>query len=304
MYQVQNFFGRIFVVIIMMYICLIKNSIKMKKLLVLILVLLTTISFGQRKEKIKGNKEVLIKKFTIPLFENIEVGEKFKVGLVKSTDTTRIEIETDDNLFDVIHFAVENGTLKFSTSKEIVKKKRLKITVFIPDNLASIRVIEKGKIYNEDALSFENLKIEAEKRGKLELNTDVKNDLQIIATDKTDIKIEGTSKSLDIKLQENAKLNGELSAKSLIVQLDDHSNMSIKGKVNEAKITTNSKTEFKAKDFEISNAVLRANDKSDVYINVNDNLSLRAIGETEVYIYNNPKINLKAFKDNAVLYKK
>lgn len=276
----------------------------MKKLVALFLVLISTVSFAQKKEKIKGNREVLIKKFTVPSYQNIEVGEKFKIGLVKTTDTTRIEIETDDNLFDVIHFSVENGTLKFNTSKDIVKKKRLRITVFVPETLSNIKVFKKGKIFNEEPLQLNNLSIDASEHGKTELNLNIKNDLNISGTDKAEIKIEGTTKNLDAKLSESAEITGDLSTKNMNVQLDDHAKLNLKGNAGEAKITLNNKSQIKASDFAISNLVLRANDKSNAYINVKGNLSLRAIGNAEIYIYNNPKITLKAFKDNAIIYKK
>ncbi len=276
----------------------------MKKLVLLVFGLSLFVAHAQKKEKIKGNREVLIKKYTIPSFEAIEIGEKFEVELQKSTDTTRVIIETDDNLFDVIHFSVVDGVLKFNTSKEIVKKKRLKITVFVPENFSSIKVFEKGKVYNEEAFDLKQLKIEGLQHGKCKLNLDIKNDLNIYLTDKSELNFEGTVKNSDIKLSDSSEINAKWSLKNIKIELNDHAYLKQKGNVNEAKIKLNQKSELKAKDFVINNAVIETLDKTSAEINIKTNLSLKAKGNSEVYIYNNPKINLKAFKDNAILYKK
>ena len=124
----------------------------MKKILLFILTVISFSMTAQKKEKIKGNREVLIKKFVLPSFSALEVGEHFNIKLEKATDTTRVIIETDDNLFDVIHYQVDEGVLKFYTSMEIVKKKRLRITVFVPEHFHRIKLKEKAKVFNEDKL--------------------------------------------------------------------------------------------------------------------------------------------------------
>ena len=276
----------------------------MKKLALIILGLSIFVAQAQKKEKIKGNREVLIKKFTIPSFNAIEVSEKFEIGLQKSTDTTRVIIETDDNLFDVIHFSVEEGVLKFNTSKEIVKKKRLKITVFVPEKFSSIKIVEKGKVYNEEAFSLKNLKIESSQRGQAKLNLDIKNDFNINLTDKSKLNFEGTAQNVNIKLGDNSEMKAKWTLKNIKIELNDHASLNQKGNVNEANIKLNQKSELNAKDFIINNAILETFDKSVAEINVKNNLSLKAKGNSEVSIFNDPKVNLKAFNDNAILYKK
>ncbi len=276
----------------------------MKKLFLLSLTLSIFFTYGQRKEKIKGNREVLIKKFTIPSFNSIEVGEKFEIELQKSTDTTRIVVETDDNLFDVIHFNVEEGILKFNTSKEIVKKKRLKITVFVPENFSSIKVFEKAKVFNEEAFGLDHLKIEALQRGKINLNLDIKKELNIYLTDKSKFEFEGTAKTVEMKTNESSEAEAKWTVKNINMDIHDHSLVKLKGKADNSKIKTGQKTELKAENFVNGDAVVETEDKSSAEINVKNHLALKAKGNSEVYIYNHPKINLKVFTDNAILYKK
>jgi hypothetical protein len=277
----------------------------MKKIILIVMVLSGLITgTAQKKEKIKGNREVLIKKFTIPTFSEIEVGEKFEIALEKSTDTTRIVIETDDNLFDVIHFSVDNEILKFNTSMEIVKKKRLRITVFVPEKFHKIRLIEKGKIFNNETLSFENLRIESIEKGKAELNLNINNNLEIEATDKSNLELEVATKNASIHLSGSATLKGKLNVKNMDIILDDHALFKMEGNGNQLKIDAQSKSEYLSPKLEMKDVVMSAIDKTTVKINVSGNIVMKLSGESETYLYGSPKINLKTFNDNAILYKK
>ena len=277
----------------------------MKKLILIALIFTGIVSLNaQKKEKIKGNREVLIKKFLVPSFSEIEIGEKFEIALEKSTDTTRIIIETDDNLFDVIHYSVENEVLKFNTSMEIVKKKRLRITVFVPEKFHKIRLIEKGKVFNKDELSFDNLRIEAIEKGKAELFLDIKNNLEIEAADKSDLELEVTTNNTSVHLTGNASVKGKINTKNMEIALDDHSGFNMEGNCNQLKINTQSKAEYKSSKLEVKDAVLSTTGKSTVKINVSGNIVMKLSGESETYLYGTPKINLKTFNDNAILYKK
>ncbi len=276
----------------------------MKKTFLLFVALLSLTLHAQKKQKIKGNREVLIKKFTLPSFSALEVGEKFEIGLEKSADTTRVVIETDDNLFDVIHFSVEDGVLRFSTSMEIVKKKRLKITLFVPEHFDQIRLIEKGKVYNEEELTFENMRIEAIQKGKADLRLRIRKTLAIEATDKAALEMEATTSEATIHLAESAELKAKMNAKTVEVVLDDHAYAKLEGDAKQMKLDAKSKSEFKGNNFAVTEAVINVSDKATARIKITGHVVLQLSGDSETYLYGSPKINLKKFKDNAILYKK
>jgi hypothetical protein len=276
----------------------------MKKILIILVTLISVASFAQKKEKIKGNKEVLIKKFTVPSFSAIEVGEKFKVAIQKTSDTTRIVIEADDNLFDVIHYTVTDNVLSFSTSKEIVKKKRLRITVFVPERFNAISVKEKGQVFNEEDINFNDLKITATQRGEIDLNLQIKNNLVVDATDKTELVINGRAKTTKIHLAESAEIKGDFSTGDIDLNMDDHGYCKFEGAAKQLKLEAKSKADVRLRAFKVSDASVKAYDKSSLEINISSNLVLIATGSSSTKIYGTPKINLKSFKDNAILYKK
>jgi len=276
----------------------------MKKIILFLAVLVAFYSHAQKKPKIKGNKEVLIKKFMLPAFSEIEVGEKFEIELQKSVDTTRVVIETDDNLFDVIHFKVENSVLKFYTIMEIVKKKRLKITVFIPEYFHKIKLVDKGKVFNKEVLDLKSLQLEAVEKGKADLYLNLKDSLSVQATGKTDLKLDVNTRDADIILAENASVKGKLNAKKTEISLDDHTGCKLEGSSKFLKISALSKSKFEGVKFEVKEADVLASGKSKVFLNVSGKVDLKLSGETETELYGSPKINLNTFKDNAVLYKK
>ena len=232
------------------------------------------------------------------------MGERFEVVIQKSTDTTRVIIETDDNLFDVIHFSVTDKVLHFSTSKEIVKKKRLRITVFVSEQFNAIYVKEKGKVTIDDEMVFDNLVVDASEKSEIELNLQVKNSLNVEATDKAELVINGNAKTTKIHLSESAEIKGDFSALNMDIVLNDHGYTKFEGTTKQLKLTANKKAEVKCRNFKVSDAVVKVFDKSSIEINVSGNLSLIATGSSSTEIYGNPKINLKRFKDNATLYKK
>jgi len=276
----------------------------MKKLALILFALISISITAQKKEKIKGNREVLIKKFELPHFNEIEVGEKLEIGLQKAVDTTRVIIETDDNLFDVIKFSVENGVLHFYTTMEIVKKKRLRITVFVPEDFDKISLIEKGKVYNEERLRLENLRIEATRKSKAELNLNINEILEIEASGKAELKVEAFVKDVYIRLTENASLEAKLEAKNADLNLDDHSYCKLQGNVDYMKVDMQVKAKLRASELQSKEAVLTLKDKASAEVNNTGDLELKLSGQSQTYIFGSPKINLKVFKDNAALYKK
>jgi len=276
----------------------------MKKLFILLLALSSLGISAQKKAKIKGNREVLIKKFDLPDFKEIEIGEKFEIGLSKATDTTRVVIETDDNLFDVIQFSVEGDVLRFLTTMDIVKKKRLKITVFVPEDFDRIRLIEKGKVYSEESLTLKNLRIEAVEKSKADLNLNIKEILEIEATDKSELKMEAYANDTYIHLTESASLEARLDTKNIELNLDDHSECKLQGNAEFMKADLQVKAALKASGFPTKDILLSVKDKATAAVNCSGEIDLKLSDESQTYIYDSPKINLKIFKDNAALYKK
>jgi len=276
----------------------------MKKIFILILAVISVTMTAQKKEKIKGNREVLIKKFEIPSFNSLEVGERFNIKLEKAIDTTRVVIEADDNLFDVIHYQVEEGVLKFYTSMEIVKKKRLRITVFVPEDFHQIKINEKAEVFNEDVLEFKALQIETGDKSSAELNLEIKDELAINTLGKSEIKLEAEAPKATFVLDEDSQLKGKIDIKNLDLKVFKSADAKLEGDVEQLSLTATDKAELKASDLSVKEADVKVKNKSDVYLNISNNVVLSLSGKSKTYLYGSSKIKLKSFNDNAILYKK
>ncbi len=276
----------------------------MKKIALILLAIISLSVNAQKKEKVKGNREVLIKKFPVASFSTIEVGEKFKVKLQKATDNPLIVIETDDNLFDIIHFVVEDNVLRFWTSMEIVKKKRLRITVFVPEEFNKIKLIEKGQIFNDDKLKFKDLHIETFNKAEADLKLHVKDNFELTATDKSDLKLEINTPKISIKLSGNAGLEGNVDTKTTIIEIDKSANCELEGNTDQLELKAGEKTKVKAEKFVTKEAKLSAFDKANITLNVTNQIIMHLSGKTETYLYGSPEIKLKSFEGNAALFKK
>ena len=89
-----------------------------KSILLFALLILTSLSFAQKKDKIKGSKIVTIEQKQIESFTGIEVNDNIEVMLISGSECG-IEIEADDNLHDVIDFSLSGSTLRIATLKDL-----------------------------------------------------------------------------------------------------------------------------------------------------------------------------------------
>ena len=77
----------------------------MKKIIwILLVILCSSLSFSQQKEKVKGSKIVTVVQKEIAEFEDLEVEDNLEIFLIKG-DKCALEIEADDNLQEYIEFS-------------------------------------------------------------------------------------------------------------------------------------------------------------------------------------------------------
>ena len=101
----------------------------MKKTILLIaIVFFTSITYSQKKDKIKGSKLVTTEIKKIENFKSLEVADNLEVFLVKGNECG-LEIEADDNLHEAIDATISGSILRLSTLKSISGYKKLSIRV-------------------------------------------------------------------------------------------------------------------------------------------------------------------------------
>lgn len=275
----------------------------MKKLTLLLLVsIISMASFSQKKEKIKGDKNVVtVNKGFEKGFTSIEIADNLKVKLTNSL-INGYTLTADNNLHDDIIFTVSEGLLKIYTTSNIVSSKKLDITLSL-NNLEHIYLKDDAELKSEKTFDSNAITIDAQNSSKFDL--------------------ELKSKQVSIKMNSGAKGKLKLRADELVIALSDKANLeaNINMNVTNASLANNAKlrldgssdkalfnlidsSELDAKRMKASTVDVSTTKGSEVHIDARKNLSIDARDKSKVFIYSEPRIDIKKFTDKAELIKR
>ncbi len=260
------------------------------------------------QDKIKGNKTVTTIETEVNSFNKIIIGEKFTINF-KKDDQASVEIETDENLHDVIEFSVIDSVLVFKTNKRITSSKKMEILVRYTDALKTIVLNDNAELNSVNTVDNIGivLKINDDARANLNLkNYSFKlinnNDSKLKLSSKSRLNID--SKLVDLELNESSNTEALITCDSLQVNMYQRADAKIEGDVTYMKANTINSTNFIGKNLSVMECEVITEDSSDFEIQVADDFTIEASGTSEVSIYGNPKIKLNKFSDSAKLYKK
>jgi len=273
-----------------------------KQIILILLILFSSLTFAQKKEKIKGDKNVVIKETILNPFNRIVIGEKFKIELLEGTEPS-VFIEADENLHDVINFSVSDSTLSFGTSKRITTKKMLNIKVIYTSDLNLIETLDNGEVSNATTLNLNELVLKNSGSSRAYLNIRGEKFKHINSENaKVELNINATIATFE--LDENSKLEALVNAKTLQVDMFERADARIDGNVDSLQVKTDNASNFKGKNLTTKTCEVKCTLNSDVYIQALDNLRIDASGNSEVYIYGNPVITIDNFRNTSKLFKK
>lgn len=260
------------------------------------------------QDKIRGNKKVTTIQTEVNAFNKLIVGEKFTINF-KKDDEASVEIETDENLHDVIKFSVVDSVLKFKTTKRIVSSKKMEITVSYTDVLRDIELKDNAELNSVNTVDNIGivLKINDNARANLNLkNYSFKlinnNDAKLNFNSKSRLNIE--SKLVDLELNEGSKTEALITCDSLKVDMYQRALAKIEGDVNIMKANTINSSKFTGKNLTVTTCDVITEDLSDFSIQVIDDITIEASGTSQILLYGNPEIKLNKFSDSAKLIKK
>ncbi|MFC4817278.1 GIN domain-containing protein [Flavobacterium sp. GCM10023249] len=276
----------------------------MKKITFLVLAILwTTLTFAQKKEKVKGTKLVTVEKSDIGAFDQIEIEDNVDVFLIKG-DKNAIEVEADDNLHATINKQVYGTTLRINTNKEVSSFKKFEVRITYTDSLKLVSVKHEAKLNSIQELKLPNITIKTYDYSKSFLNVNSSN-FAIISTDKS--KVELNLKGGDdasIEMNKNAEIKALISSNKVKLDMYQKSEANIEGDASDMKVRLDNNSKFIGKNLTAKSIMLTAEGYSNAQVKAKDNLSLAASGKAEVAIFGDPKIEIKKFADDATLYKK
>lgn len=161
---------------------------------------------------LEGNGNVTSQRIAMQDFTKIEANGIFTVYL-KQGDLSRVEIQTDENLQDLVHVENVNGTLTIKTDRDAdFNATRMDVYITTPD-LSYLSLEGVTSVYCENTLFLSKLLVDKDNTGhlQLELNLDV---LEINSTGMGDVELSGKSNELKI----NNSMTGDISAYGFITK--------------------------------------------------------------------------------------
>ena len=275
----------------------------MKKIaLLFIVVLLTSISYGQKREKVKGSKIVTIEKKEIGNFENLEIEDNLEILLIKS-DKCSLEIEADDNLHSEININTNGNTLRLTTLKDVGGFKKFLVKVFYNNDFKLLLAKHETIITATSDVELDNFTIKSFDYSKIFMNGKIKT-FTIMQNDKSRSELNLKAEMVTIELSKNAQLKALIASNQLKADLYQKSSAVVEGDVIDLKLRLDNSSEFTGMNLISKSAELIAEANTTTKINVVTNATIEASGKSEIQFYGDAKIELKKFTENTVIMKK
>lgn len=268
----------------------------------LVLLLFTLVLPLSAQEKIKGNRNVILAENQINAFNKILLSEDFDVVLVESSNAS-VEIETDENLHDVIKMEVKDSVLTFKTTSKIVSSKKMEIKVRYTSALKEIELRNDSEISAFTAIAGSSMLIKAHDNSRVYLNIRT-NGFEFIADGKSKSRLNIESEHVRLELNDNSSLEALVKSNTMETDLYMRSRTILEGSVNELKLMGISSSDLNAKNLTAKSCIVSLEDTSDASVFAEETINIKATGDSDLFLYGNPKITIEAFTDRAKIEKK
>ena len=275
----------------------------MKKIIILSFLIISSITFGQKKEKIKGSKIIKLEQKQVESFESIEVEDNIEVFLVKGSECG-LEIEADDNLIEFIDYKLAGNNLRISTSRDITSFKKLSVRIIYTDKFNMVIAKNETNVTSLSDLVLDNITFKSYDYSKLFINAKTK-DFTLMINDKAKVELNLKSDKTAIDLSKSGFLKAFISSTDTKFDMYQKSSAEIEGDIVNLKLRLDNNTDFTGNKLTTKNAILETSGYSKSNLIVNNILTIDASGNSEIELYGAPnKIEMKRFIDSAALTKK
>jgi hypothetical protein len=268
----------------------------------LVALLVTSLSFSQKKEKIKGSKIVTVAVKELNNFENIEVGDNFEVLLVKGTKPS-IEIEADDNLHEIINYEISGNTLKINALKDPTSFKKFTIRINYSNDLQLITVRNEATLKALADIELDKITIKNYNNSKSFLNVK-SNYFALILDDKAEAELNVKAESTSLELSKNSELKALIASPELKLDMYQKSTATIEGTATIAKMRLDNNSHLNAPKLVIGTLEVDTDNYAKCEINVSSAITIAAGGKSQIELWGEQKIIVKKFLNNTLLRKK
>ncbi len=273
----------------------------MKKILLITITLFCVVATAQKKAKIKGNKNIISDERTFEFFSSIELNDKIKLNL-KQSESSRLVIEADENLHDVIESDIENGALILSLNKRITNSKRFRLTLYIED-LDVIKLNDNSEILSDEKFDFFDLSMILNDKSDVEMNIEAQF-FSLESNEKSRGNVTVKADSISVHMKESSKIKYVINTNKLLVNYEGSSTGEFVGKTNNLVLVANDNATFKGNELEAKEITLEGSNSTNSYVNAKNNLAVALKNKSKVYIFGSPTIEIKSFEDAASIFKR
>ena len=269
---------------------------------IFLIVLSTTLTLAQKKDKLKGSRIVTIENKEVGNFQALEVEDNIEVNLERG-EKNNIKIEADENLHDIISFDLKDNTLRIYTTKEAVNYKKLIVRVTYNSDLNLVTSKNEATINAIEEIQLDEITFKTFDYSKLFLNVNTKKFI-LQADDKSKTELNLKSENTIIQLSKNAALKSLISTVDLTIDLYQKSNVTLEGNVTNAILRLDNNSTLTGNKLNVKNADVITESYSNCSLFVDTNVIIDAADKSEIHLFGSPKIEMRQFSDEAKLFKK
>ncbi|MCC9061605.1 GIN domain-containing protein [Flavobacterium piscisymbiosum] len=273
-----------------------------KNTALLLLLLVTTLTFGQRREKIKGSKIVTTSVKEVGEFDGIEADDNLEVYLERG-EKNEIKIEADDNLHDIIGMDLREKVLRLYTSKESTIFKKLIVRVTYTSSLKTVIAKNDAIVYAIQELQLDDITFNTFDYAKLFLNVNSKK-FTLFADDKSKTELNLKSEDANLQLSKNSSIKTLVSAIKFKCDLYQKSVANIEGIAEKATIRLDNNSIFTGIKFTLKDANITAENYATGSVLIETTASIALGDKAELSLLGSPAITLTRFSEEAKLLKK
>ena len=288
----------------MIFLYLSKSNLQLmkKSTALLLLVFVTTLTFAQKREKIKGSKIVTTSVKEVGSFDALEVDDNIEVYLEQG-EKNEIKIEADDNLHDIIGMDLREKTLRLYTNKESSIFKKLSVKVTYTKSLNKVITKNEAIVYAIQELQLDDITMNCVDYSKLYLNVNAKR-FTLIADDKSKTELNLKAEDGNLQLSKNAVVKTLVSAVKFKCDLYQRATAVIEGIAEKATIRLDNNSVFTGTKFTLKDANVTTEGSAVATILADTTIAIAAGDKSEISLYGDPKIDLTRFSEEAKLIKK
>ena len=269
---------------------------------ILLLLLSTTITLAQNKEKIKGSKIVTIESKSVNDFQALIVEDNLEISLERG-EKAEVKIEADENLHDIISVEVSDNTLRIHTTKQASNFKKLTVKVTYTEKLNLITAKNETTVKAIQELLLNSITLKAEDESKLFINANVSTfTLQADGKSKTELNLKSETATID--LIKNSSLKALINTTDLKIDQYQKSTATLEGTAENAIVRLDNNSSFTGNKFTTKKAEITTESYTNCSLFVENNVIITATDQSQIQLLGSPKIEILKFLNQAKLIKK